>query len=237
MDKIRDAGFPMSMLAEKVICPRNTLAAKTAVGNDPAPVFIVQANFITGGLLLAFVGQHNVMDMTGQGQIIRLLSKACHNEPFTDDKLVVGNQDRRDTIPLLDEPFDPSVELARQLAKPPASIPNAESTSSEAGAKVPMNPHTAPTKCSWACFVFSSTALAALKSLAVSTMTGNTGYMSTDDALSAFIWQSIMRARLHRLDPKEEVTFARAVDPQPFLGIPKTYLGVVQNMTYHTYVL
>ncbi|EXJ87127.1 hypothetical protein A1O3_04085 [Capronia epimyces CBS 606.96] len=233
MDAMRRAGFPMSMLDENIICPRNTLAAMTAAEGDPAPVFLVQANFITGGLLLTFTGQHNVMDMTGQGQIIRLLSNARHNVPFTGDELANGNPDRRSIIPPLDDAFDPVTELARMLVH--SHLPRDEDSSSPA---TPLpSPPPAPPKSSWAYFIFSPTSLAALKSLATESMVPQLGYISTDDAVSAFIWQSITRARLPRLDSRRATTFARAIDPRRFLGIPDGYVGVVQNMTYHTYVL
>jgi hypothetical protein len=62
-------------------------------------------------------------------------------------------------------------------------------------------------------------------------------YISTDDAISALIWQSVTRARLPRLNPEAESTFARAVDPRRYIGIPLTYPGVVQNMAYNTCTL
>lgn len=238
LDEMISAGFPMTMLDENIICPRKTLAAKTAADGDPAPAFLVQANFITGGLLLVFVGQHNVMDMTGQGQMVRLLSKACRSDPFTHDELTWGNRDRSSVIPLLDDQFDPSIELARIFPKEPPLPPAApESSTAAAVVAVQFSPPTSPPKCSWAYFVFSPASLAALEALATKTGTLQPGYVSTDDAISAFVWQSVMRARLLRLDPSQEVTFARAIDPRRFLGIPETYPGVVQNMTYHTYTL
>lgn len=51
------------------------------------------------------------------------------------------------------------------------------------------------------------------------------------------MWQSITRARLARLNPTTTSTFARAVDVRPYLHIPPTYPGMMQNMTYHTYTL
>ncbi|KAL2428703.1 O-acetyltransferase dmxR13 [Exophiala dermatitidis] len=238
MDVLQVTGFPMDMLDEIVICPIRTLAAKTAAPNDPAPVFMVQANLIDEGLVLSFVAQHNVMDMTGLARIMRLLSKDCHGEPYTHE-LIWGNRNRESVIPLLEEPFDPWTELSRQLVRapgapveePPGPVPTAAATATT----VPL-PGGTP-KCSWASWNFSRDSLEALKALGTWTMDPQIDFISTDDALSAFIWQSIMRARLPRLNPKQKVTFARAVDPRRFLGIPDSYMGVVQNMTYHTYPL
>lgn len=220
MDALRRANFPFSMLDESIVAPCKTLSGSSDdSASDSAPIFLVQANFITGGLLLTVVGQHQSMDMIGQGQIIHLLSKACCNEEFTNEELSAGNMARRNLIPLLDDSYKPGPELARQIGKPP-------------------NGHPAPPpKCSWTYFIFDHTSLIALKSLATQTMILPSGYISTDDALSAFIWQSVIRARLHRLDPTAESTFGRAVDVRRYLGIPPKYPGVVTNMTYHTYTL
>lgn len=219
LDALRRANFPFSMLDESIIAPCKTLPDASA--SDAAPVFLLQANFITGGLLLTFVGQHNTMDMIGQGQIIHLFSKACRNEPFTSEELASGNLARRNLIPFLDDSYKPGSELARQIVKPTPSPPVSNDTP----------------KCTWAYFTFPPASLRALKSLATETITLPSGYISTDDALSAFIWQSVIRARLPRLNPTAESTFARAVDVRRYLDIPLTYPGLVQNMTYHTYTL
>lgn len=221
MDTIRRANFPFSVLDECVIAPRNTLPEPSDF--DPAPVFLLQANLIIDGLMLTFVANHAAMDMTGQAQIIYLLSKACRNEQFTSDELSSGNLDRRNVVPLLEESYEPSPVIEDQILEP--------ATSSPSDAQTPLS----PPKCSWAYFTFKSSALTALKLTATQTITS--GFVSTDDALSAFIWQSVTRARLPRLNPTTQSTFARAIDARRFLGIPSTYTGLIQNMTYSTYKL
>ncbi|MCJ1304650.1 hypothetical protein MMC08_007463 [Hypocenomyce scalaris] len=231
MDALRRANFPISMLDETIIAPRTTLPGSSdESASDSAPVFLLQANFIIGGLLLTFVGQHNTMDMTGQGQIIHLFSKACRNEQFTSEELSSGNLARRNLIPLLDDSYKQGFELARQIVKPTPSHPISSGTDG-----LPAPPP--PLKCTWAYFTFHPTSLTALKSLATNTITLPSGYISTDDALSAFIWQSVIRARVPRLNPTAEPTLARAVDVRRYLDIPQTYPGLIQNMTYHTYTL
>jgi trichothecene 3-O-acetyltransferase len=230
IDTLRRANFPFSMLDENVVAPRNTLPGSSGESAlVPAPVFLVQANFIKGGLLLTFVGHHMAMDMTGQGQIIHLISKACRNEPFTSEELSSGNLAGHNLIPLLDEDsYDQGSALAHQLVKPsPSHIISSGTTGDQAPPP--------PPKCTWTYFTFTSTSLTALKSIAAKTITlPSGGYISTDDALTAFIWQSTIRARLPRLSPTVESTLARAVDPRRYVDISPTYAGIVQNMTYHT---
>ena len=217
MDAFRQANFPMSMLDEDVICPCKTLPRPGS--SDEFPVFLVQVNFIAGGLLLSLVGEHAAMDMTGQGQIIHLLSKACRNEPFTAEEVSSGNRNRRDVIPLFDDSYEPGPELAHQIIKPDSH--------SAPSPSLPIS--------TWIYYTFPPASLASLKSLAMETVPA--GYVSTDDAVSALIWQSVVRARLARLEPESESTFARAVDVRRFLGISETYPGLIQNMTYHTKTL
>ncbi len=222
MDALRRAEFPFSMLDESVVAPRRTISG--ASDPETAPVFLLQVTLIAGGLLLTFLGQHNTMDMTGQGQIMRLLAKACRDEPFTDEEISSGNLARRDLIPLLDESYERGPELAYQIVQPrPVSD------------DIPPQP--SPPECTWAYFTFPSASLTSLKSMAMENITIPVTYISTDDALSAFIWQSVIRVRLPRLHSTTSSTLARAVDVRRYLHVPQTYTGVMQNMTYHTYAL
>ena len=231
MDALKRGNFPFSMLDETIIAPCKTLPGDSDdTTSDSKPVFLLQANFITGGLLLTFVGQHQTMDMPGQGQVMRLFSKACRNEPFTSEELSSGNLPRRNIIPLLDDSYEQGPELAHQIVQPTPPHPNSNSSNDQSA------PTSSP-KCTWTYFNFHPTSLTALKSLATKTMTLPSAYISTDDALSAFIWQSVSRPRLARFNPKLGSTLPRAVHPRRYLDISKMYPGLVQNMTYHTHTL
>ncbi|KAL9095191.1 MAG: hypothetical protein Q9165_002447 [Trypethelium subeluteriae] len=225
MESLREANFPMSMLDETLFAPRDTFSEAENV-EESSPVFLLQANIIIGGVVLTFLGQHQAMDITGQGQIMHLLSKACHCEPFTSDELFCGNLERQNLIPLVND-YKLGTELATHLVRPDPSV-----SGTTKGIWSPMGP---PSQCTWASFVVSSASLAALKSLALKTISSDATYISSDDALSAFAWQSIMRARFARLLPTTKATFARAVDVRGYMNIPSSYPGIVQNMTYTTY--
>ncbi|KAI9801962.1 MAG: hypothetical protein M1825_003017 [Sarcosagium campestre] len=218
MEALRRAQFPFRMLDESVVAPYKTLPAR--YHSDPRPIFVLQASLISGGLLLTFLAQHNTMDMTAQAQIIHLISKACRDELFTSEELSSGNLERHDLIRLLDESYEPGPELAQQIIKP-ISV---QSKSKDVK----------PPTCSWTYFTFNQDSLSALKSLAMQTISPSSGYASTDDALSAFIWQAVIRARIHRLSPTTEATFARAVNVRRYLDVPETYPGLIQNMAYST---
>lgn len=227
METLRQARFPFSLLDENVIAPRKTVpGGPGGPAPYPAPVFMVQATFIEGGMLLTLNGHHQTRDMTGQGQVIYLFSKACGREPFTDEELSSGNLAGADLVPLLDHSgqLEASSKLDRQIAKPALS----QSTTNNSTTYLPP-----PPSCTWAYFIFSGNALAELKAIAAAEKAPSVSFISTDDALSAFVWQSIIRIRLHRLKPAAATTLARAVDVRGHLGIPKAYPGLIQNMTFH----
>ncbi|XEU95854.1 hypothetical protein FSHL1_001139 [Fusarium sambucinum] len=216
IEGLRKAGFPIEMFDENIIAPRKTLPIGPGTGpNDPKPVLLFQLNFIEGGLILTINGQHGAMDMTGQDAITHLLSKACRNESFTAEEISVMNLERKTLIPLL-ENYKLGPELDHQIAKP-----------APAGQAPP-----APATASWVFFSFTPKALSELKDVATKTLDASTKFVSTDDALSAFIWKSTSRVRLARVDASAPTEFCRAVDARPQMGVPGTYPGILQNMTY-----
>ena len=157
------------------------------------------------------------MDMIGQGEVIRLLSKACAGEEFTSQEIASGHAARHDIVPLLDPPYEPGPELDDQIIRPQTSGAAPE-----------------PPTCTWAYFGFSNGSLADLKAQASRNVATPPGYVSTDDVLSALIWQHVTRVRLARVDPTASSTFARAVDVRRYLKVDLSYPGLLQNMTYNT---
>ena len=178
LEELRAAGYPVAMLNEDPIAPRKTLEMAFGSPGDPADVFVLQANYITGGLLLTIATQHNVMDMTGQAEFTRLLSKACRGEVFTSEELQDGNFSSAGVIEMLDESVDVH-KIVRDAAAKPNPVQAPTTTPS-------------PPECSWVYINFASSQLAELKAEATKTMTSN--FISTDDALTALIWQATTRA-------------------------------------------
>lgn len=206
MDRLRKARFPFRMLDESILAPRSTICGPDSP--DDLPVFFVQATFIRDGVILTFLTQHQVMDMVGQEAVMRLLSKACSGEPFTDEELSSG-QLQSDIITPLEQS---DLQVPEQ----------------------PSEAQSSPADCSWTYFSFSHKALQQLRSIAQEHLKG-VEYVSSDDALTAFIWQSVTRARLYRLSSEKQLKLARAVDVRRYLDVPATYPGLVQNMTYHKF--
>lgn len=174
------AGFPISMLDEEMVASRKTFPDQTR--SKSAPAFLIQATLIPGGLLLMLLAHHNTMDMTDQAHVIHLFSKACCVARFTSDELFHGNMERRNIVPLTEHSYIPGPELDRDILKSRTENSTSDQMSSPRPNYV------------WAYFGFSSRSLAALKSIATESLTAPE-YKSTEDALTALIWQSVQRVR------------------------------------------
>ncbi|GAB7327986.1 hypothetical protein MBLNU13_g00046t1 [Cladosporium sp. NU13] len=211
MQQLGENGHPVSVLDESVFAPR---AAAVAIPFEARPVLLVQANIVHDGLVLVFSGDHAAMDMPGLLQIIRWFSKACHNDPLPSTELTIGNMSRRDLIPLLGPTYQSGEGLTQQI--PPTSKTG-----------VPLSRQS----CTWATFKIPSRAVRKIKATAMATCTSP--FVSTDDSLSAFIWQSVARARVSRLAPETICKVVRAIDVRKVLGIPSDYPGLVQNNLFH----
>ncbi|CAM1503534.1 Fc.00g011250.m01.CDS01 [Cosmosporella sp. VM-42] len=224
MNALRSAKFPISMLDEDVVTNRRTLPGGPGYSSTaPEPVLVLQVTFIVGGLLLSINGHHATMDMTGQGEVIRLLSVACRREEFTSEEVSTGNFARDTVIPFLDDSWKPGPEFEYQIVKAPTTP----------APEVTPQPQPNPAKARWANFSFSIESLASLKATALQSIPPGTSFVSTDDALSAFQWQSITRVRFSRCSPDTKTTSPVQWTFRQQVGAPKAYPGFLQNMTYN----
>ncbi|KAF1985599.1 trichothecene 3-O-acetyltransferase [Aulographum hederae CBS 113979] len=226
-----NARFPFSMLDEKDIAPSTTLSDDTV---SDFPVFLIQANLVVGGLLLTFNGQHGSMDMAGLGEVIRLYSKVCRNESFTAEELEVSNMDRKGIIPLLD---DDEYKASNGQIQPPQPATTDDKPSSSKSVSDSLI---------WSYISFSASSLKAMKSDATSNLPENTSFVSTDDVLSAFIWQRMTTSRLFRLETSNlqlnltsqsqssTTSLSRNVDVRTHFNLPPSYPGLLVTSTTHT---
>ncbi|CAF9931337.1 MAG: hypothetical protein ALECFALPRED_004981 [Alectoria fallacina] len=72
-EEIRSQGFPSKVFDGGLLCP----TAIFAVPESPVPVFLVQANLITGGLLLGLSVWHGALDGTAITTILRVWAYHC----------------------------------------------------------------------------------------------------------------------------------------------------------------
>ena len=237
---MQHAGFPFRMLDEKVVASKTTLPLLDDF-DRPAEVISVQATFISGGLLLCLSAQHNCMDIAGQCEVMRLFAKACRGGRFSQEEVEIGNVARNGLTMLSKAEID---------AKPLRRPEEAEKTQQHSGPAQPKSPQ--PTTLAaqvspkqqhdygWAYISFSSSTLSALKARATDTLPSTFlgTYISTDDALSAYIWQIVTRAKSPHSSVRtsmgqQEVstTLDRIVDARSYIDLPNSYIG---NCTYKT---
>ncbi|KAK5053126.1 hypothetical protein LTR84_002100 [Exophiala bonariae] len=229
MQQMRQAQYPISMLNAEVLSPAIAVSWSSEGFENTAPVFMLQTNFVRGGLILTVAGNHMTMDMTGLGMVISLLSKACLAEQFSEEEIQQGNRSRGDAVPLLGEDYEPGPELDDAYMKPRATEEkNNPSPTSEPTTTFSL-PHPPP---KWVYFNFGASALSTLKRQASNQTI--TPYISTDDAVGALCWQGISRARALRLGDQVRTVFARPISARKYLGLQGLYIGHMVDMVYST---
>lgn len=101
VDVIKARG-PVSMLDGNILAPGKAYPETYQESEaDPAPVLILQVNFVKVGLLLNLAAQPNIVDMGGIDRCLRLLAAAIRGEEFSNVSIEEGNRDRRNLVPLL----------------------------------------------------------------------------------------------------------------------------------------
>ncbi|KIW14827.1 hypothetical protein PV08_07612 [Exophiala spinifera] len=228
LSELSTTKYPFTSLDPAIILP----PIASSWPEDPndfsqiAPVLILQANLVHGGLLLTFSCNHMTADMTGMGMIISLFAKACRLECFTDEEIEQGNQPRGNIVPLLGDEYEPSNELEDVMVSPlRMEEKNNPANCSEAATK----PKPASTAV-WAYFTITSSNLARLKTAASHQTL--VPYITTDDAVGALCWQAILRARANRLGSHATSTFARPISARRYLGLSSLYLGHMVDVVY-----
>ncbi|KAI1190797.1 transferase family-domain-containing protein [Nemania serpens] len=219
--EIVEAGGPFSMLDGNILCPFPgfPLSYDGAI-TGPVPVVAIQANFIQDGLLLNFSNQHNMMDATGTFNFLLLLSFVLQGKKIPQAYIDQANTNRGDVIPLLG-PDEPILDHAH-LLKPP--IPR--SVIAAGMAKL------GPAK--WAVFRIKPEIVAAIKQSASrhSEFVDSVQYITSNDALCAYFWQTLARIRVRNgsVDPSSTSKFLRAIDARSAVKAPHGYMG---QMVYH----
>ncbi|PYH94008.1 hypothetical protein BO71DRAFT_380399 [Aspergillus ellipticus CBS 707.79] len=219
------AHAPSTMLPGALLSPPRPAFPQPYPDTTIAPVLDIQANLLSGGLILALAAQHSIIDASGIFQIASLLARTMRGIPIPAAELLEGNTDRRTLIPLLPTP-DPLLNTTFSELIPP--IPPT----------LPPPAFFAPY--AWRYFRFSPTAIKSIHARACSpappdphpsTKTNNKK-TSINDALTAFIWQRLTTIRLtvpspHHppLNPTSESKLTRALDLRRTLSLTPAYMG------------
>jgi hypothetical protein len=231
MAQLVEAEIHCSMLKEEIFSPITVLPSGD---EDRSALFRVQLSVINGGIVLAIMANHQAMDGTGQDQMAFLLDKACHDVPYTDEEIRIGNLRRETIVELfgddwerpMDSMYKAKTSAEREKEREEKKKEEKEEENRVADDKI---------KHHWVDIVFSPSSLSTLKSEISRDL--QSGFVSTDDALTALIWQSLARARLARLPPSTTTTIGRSVNPRRYINIPATYPGYISNNAYSTHTL
>ncbi|KAL3474831.1 hypothetical protein BJX99DRAFT_231065 [Aspergillus californicus] len=196
------------------------------------------------------------MDMAGFASVIGLFAKGCFgtllelHPVYTDEEIKVGNMQRVGRLPLSPLP-------SHSLSSHPKPKEGTEGKKDEERTEplpkaIPSSSGPKPDseqELVWSYFSFSPSSLATLKSQAMQSLPLEVGaeteakksglYVSTDDALSAFIWKSLTLARLPpSSNPRDTIStsLSRNVDVRQHLStpLPTTYPGFMTTSTSHT---
>jgi len=184
-EELKRAGATLDLLSDSDLTPQ----PRYAQGVGPHPTFDFRASRIKGGLVLCFSIVHKVLDGTSTATIIHKFAqeslKSSTSLPGTEESVL-----SRDgmIVPLLELPLP---DNATDVVEPPAPYRLLPETS-----KAPD-----PTDAVCKFFVIPQHKLAALKRACSG---ASTGFISTNDAVSALIMHALTRAR--RLTPTDTPT-------------------------------
>lgn len=215
--ELRDAKAPASMLDATTLAPMKGFPEHYG-DLDVTPVWIVQANFIPGGLLLCFAGMHNVMDGTGLGQLIRMFATLCRGERLSTEDLEVANLDRS------------NLPVSLKPSQSPMSHPE---VAVKTGQPMSNDPKDSPASL-WSYFNISGSKLKELKADSSRGLTSDAPWVSTNDVVTAWLWRTITKARCPRIDMEKETTLLRAISGRQVLDPPisKHYIGNVVTCSF-----
>ena len=191
-DVIRSQGFPSQVFDGETLCRTDVYA----VPGSPVPVFLAQANYITGGLLLGLSIWHGALDGTAITEVLRQWAQNCRALQDPEDK------DHKVST-LSGAAFDKS-RLSKVSANRDVSIK--DHPEFLLLPDVPTSPPPAATRTvKTEIFYISPASVSALKDIAsprnASSPKTEYSWISTHTAISALIWQSIMIATYSHEQP------------------------------------
>ena len=244
---LRKQHFPLEALVDYDIVSRSLphpLEART-------PVMIVQVNLVRNGMILAIALHHSCMDGTGFVGVTEIWAKFCRGEDgaellrdgtLTEQRLMHGDEGGR----LSDFPGYFHIPMSLRNGAANGNMAPTEKASASADPRATLSGPQQPTKIDGQIFFFSRSKLMALKSKVSASLPETNGdsngsqspsYISTNDALCAFIFACVTQART----PPEStgltrtIPFLFAVSVRRLLDIPKP-AGYIGNMVVLGYL-
>ncbi|RDW91518.1 hypothetical protein BP5796_02683 [Coleophoma crateriformis] len=209
---------PASMLDSSIICPEY---ASASVCQEDAikPVVMLQANLIKGGLILTVCTHHCVMDANGNEQLILQFASLCRGEELLEEDIRLGNADQSTIVP----PLKPGQDLQPlEMYRCPSSLGTPHGVWSPP-----------PPPALWKTFRFTRSKIAELKHQASTLCSPDSDvkYVSSNDAVSTFIWTRIITIRSRWLPEYSNTSLYRAVNGRQKLD-PKVLAGYMGHFIF-----
>ncbi|KAK0713558.1 hypothetical protein B0T26DRAFT_858248 [Lasiosphaeria miniovina] len=239
--ELRTHKAPQSMIQTELLTPVPAFPQKFDDSDEsPAHVVRVQASFIRGGVIVDFAIAHNIADAGGHFGLVKLVAAAMRGEAIAPELLALANHDRRGLPRLLgpDEPLlDHSRHKRSSLLPPPAPNPSPEparyhvfrfSPQSMARLKVLASQPEPTSPSDTAPALVPAPAPVPAHAHAHAHATAHApapAFISTDDALCAFIWKRLISVRQGRHPPTTRSRFGRQMDGRRLVGLGPDYMG------------
>jgi methylglutaconyl-CoA hydratase len=235
---LRKARFSSSLLDAKQICP---FPAPVYIQDGPLDVCRLRANFVDGGLLLVLSIIHTVCDGRGITEVIKIFADKLRKAQTGE---LVSRSTGHEDLPKQVYSFDRTSVLSGN------GIPGAiENHPGWTALPLPFLGGSPGIKTSCTNFHITCDALRALKEVTSSSSSGSRASaavnalhplegkytsssqqatsISTNDAIAALIWRSIMLARYRAgiISERTITHFSQAVDCRSRLHLPEPYFG------------
>ncbi|PGH14257.1 hypothetical protein AJ80_05997 [Polytolypa hystricis UAMH7299] len=191
-------GIPLAPLCESLLCS----VSSAATSDVAAPVLVVRANFIPGGLLLSICIHHGITDGRGSFLFVSAFAAACQGGITAVPEMTNGAC------------HPPSLFLECEDSGPKSHIAYDTFVKSTIQAAVPCEDSDGVSNC---LFTFPIDRLRQLKdAVSFHLLDPVNEWVTTHDCLSALLWSSITHARRPNLHGKANIsTLATAVDVRP----------------------
>ncbi|KAL7935540.1 hypothetical protein V8C35DRAFT_278559 [Trichoderma chlorosporum] len=216
--KLKKANFSQELLNTEKLCP---LPDVVYVLEDPVPVCAFQANFVQGGLLLVVSIVHIAADSRGVTQVINIFA----------------NQLRRAQSGELNFPLRQREDVYQsdRTVLVTGDGLHRDIVNHSAWTSTPLSAHHQIRDVKTSCHTFRipARALSELKKIASASPRGPKDRISTNDAITGFIWRSIMLVR-HRAGILADGAIshlAQPIDCRALLKLPDPYFGNVLYVT------
>lgn len=229
-DKLRHAEFDQALLDADELCPLPDVAY---IQDDPVDVCQVQANFVEGGLLLVFSVIHCVCDGMGSTKVMESFVK---NVREAQHGFGSAGAYSSSPSPASQQPAEAVQWMFDRSLVMHGSGAHGDIDKHPAWTVSPSSAHGRIVQPQVSCrtFQISSESLGQLKQIASRPSPSDSDFwISTHDAVVAFIWRSIVLAR-HRADTVDKgagnangsITYlTQPVDCRKYLDLPAPYYG------------